>query len=240
MDPSPFLPVLDSFEALVRARRSTRHFTAQSVDPALLERLLEITHWAPTGYNLQPIHYTLVTSAELRAELIPACFDQSQMKSAPAVVIFSGDRRVVEHHQEEVLRRDLAAGAIDSKYEKLLRGFIRISFGQGPFGLNWLWKALLSPVIRLIRPLYDLPAVHKKLWLTRQAGLPAMTFMLAAQAAGLATVPMEGFCPKRVARIVNLPSHHVPILVIPVGYSATPNQVKTRLPLERVLHRDRW
>jgi len=35
--------------------------------------------------------------------------------------------------------------------------------------------------------------VHRRYWLAKQAGLSAMSFMLAATAAGLATCPMEGF-----------------------------------------------
>ena len=135
---------------------------------------------------------------------------------------------------------ELQAETIDQAYADQMRGLVSLSFGQGPLGLGWLWKALLSPIIRLFAPLFDLPAVHKKLWLTRQASLSAMTFMLAAQAAGLSTVPMEGFCPRRFAKILRLPPQHEPILVVPVGYTATPNLRKTRLPLDELLHYDRW
>ena len=231
---------LDEFESVVRERRSTRHFKPDPVPSDLLQRLFEVTRWAPSGYNLQPIHFTAVTSVEVRAGLFTACMKQTQIQEAPCIVVFSGDRRVVPHHLEKMIATERAADAIDDKYEKHIRWLISLSFSHGPVGLGWLWKALLTPVIRLFTPLFGLPAVHKEVWLTRQASLSAMTFMLAAQAAGLSTVPMEGFDAGRLARILNLPSGQLPILVVPVGYTATPDIRKTRLPLEDLLHRDRW
>ncbi len=231
---------LDALETLVRARRSTRHFKPDPIDPELLDRLLDLTRWAPSGYNLQPIHFTAVTDAALRAELLPACLDQTQVKQAPCVVVFSGDRRVVAHHLEKVFAADLACGGINEAYDKRLRSLINLSFGHGPAGLGWLWKALLIPVLHLLRPLFDLPAVHMKLWLTRQAPLSVMTFLLAAEAAGLATIPMEGFDASRLAKILRMPPEQEPILIVPVGYSASTELKRTRLPLADLKHTNRW
>lgn len=228
---------LADLEALVRARRSTRKFSPRPVERELLERLLATAQWAPNGFNLQATLFTVVTREDLRQALLPACFGQKQVAEAPAVVVFSGDRRVLEHHFEDVLRMDRACGGITEEYEKFLRHTASLSFRQGPLGLNWLWKAALLPLVKFFVPTFDLPAVHKKLWLTRQAGLPVMTYLLAAEAAGLATVAMEGFCPRRVARILQLPAHELPIFVVPTGYAEPGTLRKSRLPLERVL---RW
>ena len=67
-----------------------------------------------------------------------------------------------------------------------------------------------------------------------------MNFMIAAEAAGLATCPMEGFDERRVQKALGIPRHYLPILVTPVGYSAEGDPAKTRLPLEHLVHRDRW
>jgi nitroreductase len=82
--------------------------------------------------------------------------------------------------------------------------------------------------------------VHRRYWLAKQVGLSAMNFMLAAHAAGLASCPMEGFDSRRVGRVLGLPSHVEPMLVVPVGYAATSNQIKTRLPLSQLVHRECW
>ena len=101
---------------------------------------------------------------------------------------------------------------------------------------------MLVPPARLAVPVPEVPAVHGRVWATRQAMLAAMAFMLAASAAGLATLPMEGFDERRVRRLLRIPRRFVVPVVIPVGYAADGGERprKTRLPLGRVLHRDRW
>jgi nitroreductase len=108
-------------------------------------------------------------------------------------------------------------------------------FKQGPLGINWLWKATLIPLARVFVPIPQMMAVHKRFWLAKQAMLCAMNFMLAAEAAGLQTVPMEGFDTERLRRSLDLPRSWEPILVVPIGYAASGPAKKTRLPLERVM-----
>ena len=107
-------------------------------------------------------------------------------------------------------------------------------FKQGPLGIDWLWKATLIPLARVFVPIPQMMAVHKRFWLAKQAMLCAMNFMLAAEAAGLQTVPMEGFDTERLRRSLDLPRSWEPILVVPIGYAAS-GPAKTRLPLERVM-----
>ena len=47
-----------------------------------------------------------------------------------------------------------------------------------------------------------------------------MNFMLGATAAGLATVPMEGFDASRVRRVLDIPRWGCVVLVVPIGYAA--------------------
>src|SRR5215218_2231099 len=104
---------LASFIELVRTRRSTRHFRTDPVPPELLDELLEAARWAPSGFNLQPTHFVVVTSPDAKAKLHPACGKQSQVLEAGATVVFTGDRRVAENHLDRVLRQDIEAGAIN-------------------------------------------------------------------------------------------------------------------------------
>lgn len=232
---------LEQFEALARRRRATRHFRPDPLPEGLLTRLLEAAHWAPSGYNLQPTHFVVVTDVTLKIALRRACMDQPQVTEAPAIVVFTSDRRVMENNFETVLRMDLEAGAISPAYEQKLRTFVPLAFSRGPLGLGWLWKATLMPLLRLFRPIPSIPAVHKRYWLSKQTLLAAMNFMLAATAAGLATVPMEGFDEGRVRKLLNIPRSHIVPLVVCVGYAADGALMKTRLPLAAVTHYDaKW
>lgn len=231
---------LDVFEILAQSRRSVRNFKPDPLPAGLLERLLDCARWAPSGYNLQPTHFAVATDAALKQRLLPACMSQKQIAAAPAVVIFCADRRVIEHNFERVLAADRQAGAINADYERLLRKVTKLAFGHGPAGLGWLWKAALPPFLRFGMPVPSIPAVHKEYWLVKQAMLSAMNFMLAAHAAGLSSVPMEGFDAGLVRKAFGIPSSFIVALVVPVGYAADQSARKTRLPLEGMLHLNRW
>lgn len=203
-------------------------------------RLLRIAQWAPSGYNLQPTHYVLVQDSALRAQLQIACMGQTQIIEAPVIVVFTGDRRAAENNLDCMLQLERAAGSMDSSYEKILREYVALGFSHKPIGLGWLWKSILIPILRFFRPIPPLPAVYKTRWLTKQVALNAMVFMLAAHSAGLATVPMEGFDESRVKKLLNIPTTHIVPLLIPIGYPAETNLIKTRLPLEDCLHHNGW
>lgn len=233
-------PSLSDFLHLVRSRRSTRHFRPDPIPPELLDELLEAARWAPSGFNLQPTHFVVVTDPEVKAKLYPACMNQRQVLEAGATVVFTGDRAVLANNFERVLKMDHDAGAINPAYEKLLRWAVPFFFRQGPLGLGWLWKALLVPVVARLRPVPSMQAVHKSFWLAKQVSLAAMVFMLAAQAAGLATCPMEGFGEVQVRRVLGIPRSQTVVLVVAVGYADNAGLKKTRLPLAGQVHRDRW
>jgi nitroreductase len=232
-------PELDRLEHLIRARRSIRNFKPDPIDPDLLRRLCDLARWAPSGYNIQPTHMIIVTDAATRERLYVPCMSQRQIREAPALVVFAGDLDVHRSNAEAFLAMDKAAGAMTPDYEALLRKVIPLAFGRGPLGLNWLWKATLLPVVRLFRPIPNLPALEPSYWAAKQVSLAAMTFMLAAAAAGLATLPMEGFDDGRVQRTLAMPRHIRPIILVAVGYSED-HPTKTRLELERILHWQRW
>src|SRR5437588_7974283 len=91
---------LETVERIIRGRRATRHFRADPAPAGLLERLIDAARWAPSGYNLQPTHFVVVSDAEIRKLLCPACMAQAPILEAPAVVVFTGDGRVADRHFE--------------------------------------------------------------------------------------------------------------------------------------------
>lgn len=224
----------------VRNRRSTRHFRSDPIPPKLLDDVLEAARWAPSGFNLQPIHFVVVTEPAVKERLYPACMKQRQILEAGATVVFTGDRQVVANNFERVLKQDREAAAISDEYEKLLRRAVPLFFEQGPFGLGWLWKYAVAVAASPFTPIPSVQAIHKNYWLAKQAGVSAMAFMLAAHVAGLSTCPMEGFGERQVRRALSIPDTHSVILVIPVGYADNSAMVKTRLPLNGQVHREQW
>ncbi len=135
---------------------------------------------------------------------------------------------------------ETGAGRAPPEYVAALRAVVPLAFGHGPLGLGWLWKAALVPVARLFRPVPSIPAVEKRFWLAKQVMLCAMTFMLAAEAAGLSTLPMEGFDEGRVRKVLGIPRSHIVPVIVAVGYPTPLPSRKTRLPIETLVHRERW
>lgn len=56
----------------------------------------------------------------------------------------------------------------------------------------------------------------------RSCGMAAMTIMLAAKGMGYDTCPMDGFDFDAVAKLINLPSDHIPTMFISVGKALKP------------------
>ena len=231
---------LDAFHRLALARRAVRNFKADPLPEGVLDRLLDCARWAPSGYNLQPTHFVTVTDAGMKGRLRVACMDQKQIEEAPATVMFLGDRRVATNNFAKMLEHEEEAGNLHPKYRASLEKFVPLAFHTGPAGLGWLWKSTLLPVRRLGAPTPELPAIHRRYWLAKQVSLSAMSFMLAATAAGLGTCPMEGFDESRVKKLLGIPRHMIVVMVVPVGYSADGPQARTRLGLEKLVHRGKW
>jgi 3-hydroxypropanoate dehydrogenase len=96
------MPNALSLEALNQAfiqGRTFSKFTDQAVDPALLQRVVELSQWGATAFNMQPARYVFVTSAAAKARLKPTLMAGNQDKSvaAPVNVIVAMDSRFYEH-----------------------------------------------------------------------------------------------------------------------------------------------
>ena len=201
-----------------------------------------------------PTHYFVVQDLgkkdpKIKKKLLKACLQQSEILEAPLIVAFCGDRKAASHHLEEVLSQEIDSGMLSEADIDKIRLYVKMNFDQGVFGLTWLAKAIFSPLLRLFTALPLLPAVHKRYWLTKQVMLSAANFMLAAESAGLAAMPIQGFDEWRIRRILGIPWNHVVPILVAVGNpaAAKPNSKftkivssNTRLPLEDLVHWDEW
>ena len=77
----------------IKNRKSIRKYSDKEVSQELLASLLEEAEHTPTMGNLQ-LHSVVVTrSAEMKAKLAPAHFNQPMVTSAPVVLTFCADFR---------------------------------------------------------------------------------------------------------------------------------------------------
>jgi nitroreductase len=77
--------MIDVFEA-IKSRRSIRKFKSTPLARETLELLLDAARWAPSGGNLQPWIFIVVTNEATRAALARAAYEQEFVAQAPAVI----------------------------------------------------------------------------------------------------------------------------------------------------------
>jgi nitroreductase len=96
----------------------------------------------------------------------------------------------------------------------------RIIFMPGPFGI---FGALKWSIFRLINfwKIMGMPPLSRQnifKWATKSTSLACENLMIAAEALGLNTCPMEGFDGRRLSRFLGLlPDYHEIVMVIAIG-----------------------
>ncbi len=90
---------------VIAARRDMRHFRSEPLDDALLTRLLEAAHCAPSVGYVQPWRFIRVRSVEVRAQML-TLIETERMETARAL----GER------EQEFLR--LKVGRVDEFYPR--------------------------------------------------------------------------------------------------------------------------
>ncbi|NNM51882.1 MAG: hypothetical protein HKM02_06620 [Pseudomonadales bacterium] len=117
---------------------------------------------------------------------------------------------------------------------------VPLVYNQGPldsFGRMRRGLAGISSRVRAV-PRGPCSLEEMRLWATKSTALAAENFMLALRAYGFDSCPMEGFDERRVARLLKLSRHALPIMVIGAGERA-PDGVyfpRIRFARERFVH----
>jgi nitroreductase len=83
--------------SLLKSRRSIRLYQDKPVPQDLLLQILEAGRWAPSGVNLQPWHFIVVTDAETRKRIGEAArflfIKSSHVENAPVILVLGFDTR---------------------------------------------------------------------------------------------------------------------------------------------------
>lgn len=203
-----------------------------------IKEIVEVALLAPNSFNLQPTEVVVIDSQDVKEKLLRACLYQKKIVRAAALVVFTGDRDVVAHNLEEVFEME----SMSEESEKRVRLQIQWMFDQGMLGLTWLAKAIFSAIIRLFTPLPYLPAVHKRLWVTKQVMMSAAYFTLAAKASGYVVEEVEGFDEWRVKYHLGIPLRRIVPCIYAVYKSPTEaiSSSHTALPAELLIHQNHW
>jgi nitroreductase len=171
---------------------------------------------------MQPYRFYWVESPERKKAASQLCMGQKPAQTASALVVAVADvgsLRATSQGQLEWMRNSGFSDAKIRDYERTAR-IGRILFMPGPFGIfgavKWgifhlvnFWKTMgMPPVSR--------QGVFK--WATKSTSLACENLMIAAEALGLNTCPMEGFDGRRLSKFLGLsPRYHEIVMVIAIG-----------------------
>jgi hypothetical protein len=123
-----------------------------------------------------------------------------------------------------------------AEYERRAK-FGKWFFIQGWFGVFGLLKWTILRVVHFWKTMGTLPVARQGMfkWATKSASLACQNLMIAAEALGLNTCPMEGFDGRRLGKLLGLSGKdHEIVMVIAIGKKSARHvdQPQWRRPLE--------
>ena len=196
------------FMQVILERRATPHFTDEPVSDEDLNEILGLAAQAPSGFNLQPWRFIVVRDPENRKRLQKVAMNQQKIAEAPVVVIALGMKEEFKRRAEEIF----------------LQGARR--------GVGRVEQAAAS-VKRALDFIATLPA---DVWVNRHTMIAFTVMMLAAEALGYDTAPMEGFDPAGVKREFGIPDEAEVVALLAIGRARLPDKpYGGRLDLNRII-----
>lgn len=220
-------------------RRAVKTFDPVEIPPTLRTQILDAARSAPSSFNMQPYRFYWVETPHRRNIAAHLCLDQTPAVTATALVIAVADigslRRTSQLHVDWMRK----TGVSDDKIRNYARTakIGRIIFMPGPFGMFGAFKGLMFRLLNLWKTIGTPPASRKDLfkWATKGTSLACENLMIAAEALGLNTCPMEGFDGRRLSKFLGLsPRVHEIVLVIAIGKKsqAHKDQLQWRRPID--------
>jgi len=195
------------FGAVIRARRSIRKFQARTVPYECIKELLEAARLAPSGLNLQPWRFAIVTRRAIREKLSRATLATYATK-APVVIVCCMDLEVFTTIQDRVKELQ-QAGAFSGT---CFQGFTSEDFLSGGNLNESSIKANLALNVAISIEHIALQAVNL----------------------GLGTCWIASFDEKEVKRIVGISDRYSVVALLPVGYPAYEPEPRPRLSVDEI------
>ena len=208
-------------EAILR-RRAIKVFEPVEIPRGLREQILDAARHAPSSFNMQPYRFFWVESPERKAAAAKLCLGQMPAETASALVVAVADigsLAATSQAQSEWMRRSGFSYAQVRDYERTAK-IGRILFLPGPFGIFGAFKWAIFRLMSLWKTLGMPPVFRQDVlkWATKSTSLACENLMIAAEALGLNTCPMEGFDGRRLSKFLGLSTrYHEIVMVIAIG-----------------------
>ncbi|HUA15399.1 MAG TPA: nitroreductase family protein [Verrucomicrobiae bacterium] len=215
--------ITDSSLQSIFRRRAVKVFEPVEISAETRRQILNAARHAPSSFNAQPYRLYWVETVEMKSAVAKLCLGQTPAETASALVVAVADIGSLAATARDQLQWMRGKSEFT---EAKIRDFDRtakigrILFMPGPLGsfgaVKWavfrllnLWKTMgMPPVFR--RDLFK--------WAAKSTSLACENLMIAAEALGLNTCPMEGFDGRRLCKFLGLSTRHREIvMVIAIG-----------------------
>ncbi len=160
-------------------RYATKIMTGEKIGQQTLDNILEATRLSASSYGLQPYNIVVVSNPEIKAQLLPAAYGQSQIVDSSQLLVFS-------------IWKNIGQAEVTSYIND-----IATTRGISPETLQAFASTILGTVTGLSEE-------QQQVWATKQAYIALGTALLAAADQKVDATPMEGFIPAEVDRILGL------------------------------------
>ena len=203
-------------------RRAVKTFEPVEIPRALREQILDAARHAPSSFNSQPYRFIWVESPARKASVAKLCMGQRPAETASALLVAVADIGSLEstsQAQSEWMRRNGFSDAKVRDYERTAK-LGRILFMPGPFGIFGAFKWTIFRLVHLWKTMGMPPLFRQAIfkWATKSTSLACENLMIAAEALGLNTCPMEGFDGRRLPKFLGLSNrYHEIVMVIAIG-----------------------
>ena len=225
-------------EAIFR-RRAIRAFDPVEIPDAVRGQILDAARVAPSSFNVQPYQFYWVESPEMKTRAARLCMGQASAETASALVVAVADigswRATTDSQLEWMRKEGFSENKISesARKAKLAKWF----FMQGWLGILGAVKWAILWVVHFWKIIGSVPVARQGLfkWATKSTSLACENLMIAAEALGLNTCPMEGFDGRRLSKFLGLSSRtHEIVMVIAIGKKSAGHidQPQWRRPLE--------
>ena len=203
-------------------RRAVKIFEPVEISEGLREQILNAARHAPSSFNSQPYKFYWVRSAAKKVAVAKLCLGQKPAETASALLVAVADLgslSATAQGQLEWMRRSNFTPEKIRDYERRAK-IGRILFMPGPFGMFAAIKRALFRLLNL-RMVIGMPPLSRQdlfKWATKSTSLACQNLMIAAEALGMNTCPMEGFDGRRLLQYLGLSAwHHEIVMVIAIG-----------------------
>lgn len=227
----------------ITQRRAVKVFDPVEILPETRDQILDAARLAPSSFNIQPYRFYWLATPEIRAAAAHLCFGQSPAATASALVVAVADIGSWKSTSAGELAWMRTAGFTEKKiaeYERRAK-FGKWFFIQGWFGILGAIKWIILRLVAIWKLGGTLPVGRQGMfkWATKSAALACQNLMIAAQALGLNTCPMEGFDSRRLSKLLKLSrQHHEIVMVIAIGKKSAQHEDRPqwRRPVSETVH----